>query len=86
MSVPRSAPRRFAVRTSAFTAMAPKIYIFRISELASILDAFGEYYDITARNIKSSLEPDPACRVVYSGVGVPAFAQYNSGLMSIAKG
>jgi hypothetical protein len=66
--------------------MAPEIYIFRISKLASILDAFGEYYDITARNIKSSLEADHACRVVHSGVGVPAFAQYNSGLMSIAKG
>jgi hypothetical protein len=66
--------------------MAPQIYIFRISGLASILDAFGEYYDITARNIKSSLGYDRVCRVAHSGVGVPAFAQYNSGLLFITKG
>jgi hypothetical protein len=43
--------------------MALQIYIFRISELASIVDAIGEYYDITARNIKSSLEPGQVCRL-----------------------
>ena len=66
--------------------MAPEINIFRISELASILDAFGEYYDITARIIKSSFEPDHARRCAQSSVGVPAFAQYNNGLLFIAKG
>jgi len=66
--------------------MAPQIYIFRISKLASILDAFGEYYDITARNIKSSLEPAPVRQVALPDVGVPAIAQYNNGLLLIDKG
>jgi hypothetical protein len=66
--------------------MALQIYIFRISGIASILDAIGEYYDITARNIKSSIEPGHACRMADSVVGVPAFAQYNSGLSFITKG
>jgi hypothetical protein len=66
--------------------MAPQIYIFRISKLASILDAFGEYYDITARNIKGSVESIRAHQVSLPGFGVPAFAQYNSWLLLITKG
>jgi hypothetical protein len=46
--------------------MALQIYIFRISELASTLDAIGEYYDINARNIKSSLEPGQVYRMADS--------------------
>jgi hypothetical protein len=62
------------------TVVAPQIYIFRISKLASIPDAIAEYYDITARNIKGTRVLDLAWREACPGVGVPALAQYNSRL------